>query len=88
MLVYIVLVHFLLKLNIFLVNSVDLLSELFMLSLESLDLLVEGLDLLGLLAVHVGLVPQLALQRNELLGLRHHLYEGFLVGVVLAWFSF
>lgn len=40
LLVQVVLVHFLFKLDVFLVNSVDLLSQLFMLPFESRDLIV------------------------------------------------
>ena len=55
LLVQVVLVHLFLELDVLLVNSVDLLSEILMLSFESFDQLILLFDLLYLLVVHVSL---------------------------------
>lgn len=90
LLVQVVLVHLFLELDVLLVNSVDLLTEVFMLPLKSLDQLVLLLDLLNLVIVEFLLDLHLVPQGDELLGFWHHLDEGFLLCVAgwLALFGF
>jgi len=81
LLVQVVLVHLFLELDVLLVNSVDLLTEVLMLSLKPLDQLVLRFDLLKLGVVVVLLDLHLVPQVDELLGLWHDLDEGLLLGV-------
>ena len=59
----VLIIHLLLHLDIFLINSVDLLSQVLVLSLESFNLFVLLLDLSNLILVEIildlDLVPQL-----------------------------
>ena len=66
LLIQVVLVHLFLKLDVFFVNSVDLLTEVFMLPLESLDQLVLLFDLLNLLVIHAGPVLHFVPEADEL----------------------
>ena len=75
LLVQVVKVHLLLHLDVFLVDSVDLLSEVFVLSLESFDLLILLLDFSYLFLVHIVLNLDLVPQIDELLCLWHNLNE-------------
>lgn len=77
--VEIVLVHLFFELDVFLVDSVDLLSQVLVLSLESLDEFVLVFNLLNLFVVHVGLNFDLVSQRNELLSFQHNLHVVALV---------
>lgn len=81
LLVQVVLVHLLLELDVLFINSVDLLPQVLMLPLQSLDRLGLRLDLLELLVVHVSLDLYLVAQGDELLSLWHNLDEGLLLGV-------
>lgn len=81
LLVEVVLVDLFLELDVFLVNSVDLFSQVLVLSLESLDELVLVLYLLNLVVVHVGLNLDLVPQRYQLLGLENYLHVVVLLGV-------
>lgn len=86
LLVQVVLVHLFLELDVLFVNSVDLLAEVLMLPLESLDQLVLLFDLLHFLVVHVGLDLHLVSESDELLRLWHDLHEGVLVSVA-CWLA-
>lgn len=86
LLVQVVLVHLFLELDVLLVNSVDLLTEVLMLSLKPLDQLVLRFDLLKLGVVVVLLDLHLVPQVDELLGLWHDLDEGLLLGVA-GWLA-
>ena len=89
LLVQVVLVHLFLKLDVFFINSVDLLSKVLMLSLKSLNQLVLILDLLDFLVVHVGLDFHLVSERDEFLSLKYNLHIVILFCVTswLALFS-
>ena len=86
LLVQVVLVNLFLELDVLFVNSVDLLSEVLMLPLESLGQLVLLLDLLHLLVVHVSLDLHLISESDEFLCLWHNLHEGILVSVA-CWLA-
>ena len=90
LLVQVVLVNLFLELDVLFVNSVDLLSEVLMLPLESLGQLVLLLDLLHLLVVHVSLDLHLISESEQFLRLWHKLHECVLFTVAswLALFSF
>ena len=81
LLVQVILVHLFLELDVFFVNSVDLLSEVLMLPLKSLNQLILRFELLRLLVVPVVLDLHLASQGHELLGFGDHLHEGFFLSV-------
>lgn len=86
LLVQVVLVHLFLELDVLFVDSVDLLTEVLMLPLESLDDLVLLLDLLTSLVAQVSLDPDLLSENHELLGLRDDLDESLLLGVA-SWLA-
>ena len=86
LLVQVVLIHLFLELDVLLVNPVDLLTEVLMLPLESLDQLVLLLDLCDLIVVEFLLDLHLVPQVDELLRLWHDLDEGFLLSVT-GWLA-
>lgn len=90
LLVQVILIHFFLELDVLLVNSVDLLSEILMLSLESFNQLILLFDLLYLLVVHVSLDLHLVAKSDELLSLWDNLDESLFLSVAgwLALISF
>lgn len=86
LLVQVVLVHLFLELDVLLINSVDLLTEVLVLPLKSLDQLVLLFDLLNLVIVEFLLDLHLVPQAEELLGFWHDLHEGFLLSVA-CWLA-
>lgn len=86
LLVQVVLIHLFLELDVLFVNSVDLLTEILVLSLQSLDQLVLLFDLLNLLVIEYLLDLDLVPQVDELLGFWHDLDEGLLLGVA-GWLA-
>jgi hypothetical protein len=86
LLVQVILVHLFLELDVLFVNSVDLLTEILMLSLKPLDQLVLRFDLLKLVVVVFLLDLDLVPQVDELLGLWDNLDEGLLLGVA-GWLA-
>ena len=86
LLVQVVLVHLFLELDVLFVNSIDLLSEVLVLPLESLDQLILLFDLLDLIVVHGGSVLHFVPETDELLGLWDNLDEGLLLSVA-GWLA-
>ena len=86
LLVQIVLVNLFLELDVLFVNSVDLLTEVLMLPLESFDLSVLLFECLNLVLEEILLDLHLVPQVDELLGLWHDLDEGLLLGVT-GWLA-
>lgn len=85
--VQVLLIHLLLELDVLFVNSVDLLPQVLMLSLESLNDLILVLELLNFLVVHVSLDLDLVSQLNQFLGLQDNLDVVILLGVA-CWLAF
>lgn len=90
LLIKIVLVNLFLELDVLLVNSVDLLPQVFVLPFESFNELVLVLDFLNLFVIHVSLNLDLVSKRNQLLSFKNNLHVVILFSVTrrLAFFCF